>query len=88
MLVLSRRRGEAVVIDGGIRIVILESDRRMVRLGIEAPTATGIHREELVSETAAENRRAGARADRRAWLAALPLGLRRPPATPPATPSD
>ena len=75
MLVLSRRRGEAVLLDGGIRIVVLESDRRMVRLGIEAPAATRIQREELVSVVAAENRRAGARADRRAWADALPLKL-------------
>jgi len=82
VLVLSRRRGEAVVIDGGIRIVVLESDRRMVRLGIEAPATTGIQREELVSVVAAENRRAGARRDRKAWIEALPLLPRRPAAMP------
>ena len=73
MLVLSRRRGQAVLVDGGIRIVVLESDRRTVRLGIEAPATIGIQREELVSLVAAENLRAGARADRSEWLAALPL---------------
>lgn len=73
MLVLSRRRGQAILLDGGIRIVVLESDRRSVRLGIEAPATTGIQREELVSVVAAENLRAGSRADRSEWLAALPL---------------
>jgi len=73
MLVLTRRRGQAVLIDGGIRIVVLESDRRIVRLGIEAPATTGIHREEIVSVVAAENRRARRRTDRRAWVEALPL---------------
>ena len=73
MLVLSRRRGQAILLDGGIRIVVLESDRRTVRLGIEAPATTGIQREELVSQVAAENIRAGARGDRSEWLAALPL---------------
>jgi carbon storage regulator CsrA len=44
MLVLNRRRGEAIVLDGGIRIVVLDSDRRGARLGIEAPAETKIKR--------------------------------------------
>jgi carbon storage regulator CsrA len=47
MLILNRRMGEAVVMDGGIRIVILSCDRRGVRLGIEAPAETTVLREEL-----------------------------------------
>ena len=50
MLVLNRRLGEAIVIDGGIRVVVLQCDRRSVRLGIQAPGETGIFREELVLE--------------------------------------
>ena len=48
MLVLNRRRGEAIVLDGGIRIILLESDRRGARIGIEAPPTMSIRREELV----------------------------------------
>ena len=48
MLVLNRRVGEAIVIDGGIRVIVLQCDRRSVRLGIQAPGETGIFREELV----------------------------------------
>jgi carbon storage regulator len=48
MLVLNRRRGEAIVLDGGIRIVVLDSDNRGARIGIEAPRETRIQREELV----------------------------------------
>lgn len=48
MLVLNRRLGEAILIDGGIRVVVLQCDRRSVRLGIQAPGETGIFREELV----------------------------------------
>ena len=73
MLVLNRRRGEAIQIDGGIRIVVLDSDRRGARIGIEAPDAVRIQREELVSTTAAENRKAGAKVDRSAWAEAFPL---------------
>jgi carbon storage regulator len=47
MLILSRRPGDAILIDGGIRIVVLASDRRGVRLGIQAPPMIGIVREEI-----------------------------------------
>ena len=49
MLVLSRRLGEAFVLDGGIRVVVISADRRGVRLGIEAPQEVRIQREELLS---------------------------------------
>jgi len=51
MLILSRRPGDAILIDGGIRIVVLASGQRCVRLGIEAPAQVGIVREEIVSRT-------------------------------------
>lgn len=60
MLILSRRPGDSVVIDGGIRIVVLGVDQRGVRLGIEAPSSVGIVREELITAIAEENRRAAA----------------------------
>ena len=60
MLVLSRREGEAIVIDGDIRVVVLSSDHRGVRLGIVAPQGRAILREELVEAVAEENRRAAA----------------------------
>jgi carbon storage regulator len=47
MLVLNRRMGEALVIDGGIRVVLLSSTSRGARLGIVAPSKTGVLREEL-----------------------------------------
>lgn len=72
MLILNRRPGEAIVIDGGIRLVVLACDRRGVRLGIEAPLETNIQREELVSQVTAENRRARA-AQAGAWAAELPI---------------
>lgn len=63
MLILSRRAGDAIVIEGGIRIVVLASDRRGVRLGIEAPPHVSIVREEIVTQIADENRRANVGAD-------------------------
>lgn len=58
MLILSRNEGESILIDGGIRIVILGSDRRGTRVGIEAPSGTRILRGELVEQIAEENLRA------------------------------
>lgn len=51
MLVLNRRLGQAIVMDGGIRVIVLQCDRQSVRLGIQAPDATGVFREELVLAT-------------------------------------
>lgn len=73
MLILSRRPGEAVIIDGGIRVVVLSSDRGTVRLGIEAPDDVGIVREEIVLEVTEENRRATATDNARAWAEKLPI---------------
>ena len=63
MLILTRRAGEAILIDGGVRIVVLAIESNGVRLGIEAPKAIGILREEVVQRIAEENLRAGATKD-------------------------
>jgi carbon storage regulator len=73
VLILNRRQGEAIVIDGGIRVVVLGCDRRGVRLGIEAPTETNIQREELVSQVAAENRRATTGVKAAEWAMQIPI---------------
>jgi carbon storage regulator len=62
MLILARKPGESIVLDGGIRIVVVECDRRGVRLGIEAPAEIGIVRGEIVDAVAGENLRASASA--------------------------
>lgn len=71
MLILGRKAGEAILIDGGVRIVVLSADRKGVRLGIEAPADVRIVRDEIVGEVADENRRATA--IRREWLSAVPV---------------
>lgn len=48
MLVLSRRIEEEIVIDGQIRIKVLENSRGKVRLGIIAPDDVRIERSELL----------------------------------------
>ncbi len=78
MLILGRRPGESILIDGGIRLVVISCDRRGVRLGIEAPSHVGIVRGEIVSQIADENRRAQVAAAESEWLPGL--AARRAPA--------
>ena len=56
MLVLSRRCGESVTIGPDIRVVVLGLKSGQVRLGIEAPLAIAVHREEVYTRIQEENR--------------------------------
>lgn len=47
MLVLTRKLNESIVIDGHIRITVTSIGHNQVRIGIEAPPAIGIYREEI-----------------------------------------
>lgn len=47
MLVLSRRIGEEIVIDGRIRVVVTAVQGQRVRLGIAAPASVCIDRSEV-----------------------------------------
>jgi carbon storage regulator len=53
MLVLSRRKNESVVIDGRIRLTVIEVRGNQIRLGIEAPADVRIARSELLGSRAA-----------------------------------
>ena len=48
MLVLSRRKNESVVIDGRIKVTVLEIRGGHVKLGLEAPQDVPICRSELL----------------------------------------
>lgn len=50
MLVLSRRKGEKIVIGNEIVIEVLSVTKEGVRLGIDAPKETSVHRHEIFSE--------------------------------------
>jgi len=49
MLVLSRRENQSIVIEGGIKLTVVEIRGNQIRLGIEAPQEIGVWREELVA---------------------------------------
>lgn len=83
MLILGRRPGESIVLDGGITIVVLACERGGVRLGIEAPPDVTILRGEIVKQVAEENQRANAATaaaeGARAWVEVLRAGAPAPP---------
>lgn len=58
MLILGRREGDSILIEGGIRIVVVSCDRGGVRIGIEAPPEVKILRGEIAEKVALENQRA------------------------------
>lgn len=47
MLILTRRVGEAVMIGDDVTITVLGVKGNQVRLGIDAPRSTPVHREEI-----------------------------------------
>jgi len=49
MLVLTRKNGEAVLIDGVIRVKVLSVQGSRVKLGFIAPADVAVQREEIVS---------------------------------------
>lgn len=55
MLVLTRRIGESVRIDGEIEVTLLDIKGDSVRIGINAPRETRIQRSEIVEAVVAEN---------------------------------
>ncbi len=48
MLVLSRRKGESVVVGGSVIVTVLRIQSGRVRLGIAAPRRTPVHRHEVL----------------------------------------
>lgn len=51
MLVLSRRVGESVIINGNIKVMVVKvKGSEEVRIGIEAPKDVTVHREEIQRE--------------------------------------
>lgn len=57
MLILTRKRGESLVIDGKIEIKVTDISDEKIKLGIEAPPEMKVYRKELY-ETLQENKSA------------------------------
>ena len=52
MLVLSRKLGQRFQVGQDVRITIVKIDRNTVRIGIEAPGAVTVYREEIIPSEA------------------------------------
>lgn len=59
MLVLTRRIKETMVIGDDIRIKVLGVNGNQVRLGVEAPELTSVHREEIYLRIKQEEEQGG-----------------------------
>ena len=55
MLILTRKIGESIAIDDNIKIRVVKIKGKQVRLGIEAPRETKIHREEVYQSIQDQN---------------------------------
>jgi carbon storage regulator len=58
MLILSRKPGESIVIDGRIVVKIVRLEGDMVKVGIEAAKEVPIHRQEVYDEIQRNNQEA------------------------------
>ncbi|UOF91411.1 carbon storage regulator CsrA [Fodinisporobacter ferrooxydans] len=58
MLVLTRKTGESIVINGEIEVQIIEIKGEQVRLGIKAPDEVKVYRKEIYSAILQENKQA------------------------------
>lgn len=55
MLVLSRKKGESVVVNGNITIVVVDVRGDKARIGIEAPADVAVYRSEILTKNATAN---------------------------------
>jgi carbon storage regulator len=55
MLILSRKPGESIVIDGRVIVRIMRVEREVVKVGIEAPLEISVHRQEVYEEIRRSN---------------------------------
>jgi carbon storage regulator len=58
MLILSRKSGESIVIDGRIHVKVVRVEGDVVKVGIEAPSDVPVHRQEVYDEIQCSNQQA------------------------------
>ncbi len=56
MLILSRKPGESIVIDGKVIVRIMRVEGDVVKVGIEAPIEIPVHRQEVYDEIKRSNK--------------------------------
>jgi len=69
MLVLSRKKGESIMINDQIEVTILGIDAETIKIGIKAPKNIEIHRKEIFDAIQSNNQDAVASsAQLKSWL--------------------
>ena len=58
MLILTRKVNQKLIINDNIEVVILESYKNTVKLGVKAPNNVQIYREEIYNEIKKSNKQA------------------------------
>ena len=64
MLVLSRKSGDSIVVDGRIVIHVVKTDKDTVKIGVEAPREIPVFRKEIYDEIKQSNRESADLAER------------------------
>ena len=59
MLALSRKKGEAIIVNNNVEITILEVKGDQVKVGISAPKDVSIYRKEVYIQIQEANKEAG-----------------------------
>ncbi len=71
MLILTRKLEQGIVIDGQVVVRLLAIEGERVKIGVEAPRAIAVLREELLREVADQNHAAAAARDHADYARAL-----------------
>ena len=58
MLALTRKKGESIMIDDEVEVVVLGIQGEQVKLGIIAPKRVSVHRKEIYEQIQTENKEA------------------------------
>ena len=61
MLILTRKINQKLIINDNIEVVILESYKNAVKIGVNAPNDVQIYREEVYNEIKKSNKQAACR---------------------------
>ena len=67
VLVLTRRVGESVCIGDDVEVMVFSVGRNQVRIGITAPPAVAVHREEVLARVRARSGALGLRIRTDVW---------------------
>ena len=63
MLVLTRRKGESIILSDNIEVRVLGISRNQVKIGIQAPRSVPVYRKEIYTQIREANQSAASSSD-------------------------